>query len=604
MNKKKFIGNYLILKSLYPETLGPAFRVGLIENGRIKKHCILTEVDPVFSKNPENWKKIQILLEGIKKSNIVSLYSPGQILKLEDRYYLVYNYLDARNFETVMRDVDKRGLTVNFDLAFSIVLAVADIIEAASSIVVSGEKSFHGFLTPDNIILHNDGKISLKNYGLIPYLQKDEQINSYLLNNYGAYFSPEELRQEKISPQSDIYHLGFIAFKMLTGNYFAYIEGEDFDRKFDSLKFRSSVFGSNKETLDSVIQFFKKTLHPDPKKRFLSIREFKDFISDKFHLEELSSVLFNLAYFMDSLYADANKEEEAELKAELEMKIEEERKEANGTELVSTILASLEEEKKTSKKWLWISSGALLFLVVVFFIIYQTQLGKREKEKQEAMQKEQEYAMKIKQMEEMLQKEREEAERKKAELTEAERKAMEEKALKMQQELEKLKKQQELEKQKIAEEEQRQKQLAEEKARQEEEERKRQEEEKRLREEEEKRKQEELKKIEESRIKEGQLVAYTELDQKPQKVSGDIPPYPKILVTKYTRPQEVIINVMVSLLIDTNGNVENVKFIGSYENDIKDFIENSVKKWKYTVAVIQGVKVKTWTPPVSIRLKF
>jgi len=600
MNNKKYIGNYLILKSLFPETLGPTFRVGLVEAGRIKKHYVLTEVDPVFYRDPENWKKIQILLEGIRKSNIVSIYSPGQILRLENKYFLLYNLIDGRNFEQVMRDVDKRGLTVNFDLAFSIALAVADILESASSIVVSGEKSFHGFLTPDNIILHNDGKISLKNYGLIPYLQKDEQIASYLLNNYGAYLSPEEIRREKVSAQSDIYHLGFLVYKMLTGSYFVYSEDDDFDRKFDSVKFRSSVSTGDKTALDNLIQFFKKTLHPDPKKRFLSIREFRDFVSEKFHLEELSSVLFNLAYFMDNLYADQNRVEEAELKAELEMKIEEERRETNGGELVSTILASLEEEKKSSKKWLWITSGALVVIVIVFLIVYQSQLARKEKEKEDILKKQQEYSQRIKEMEEQLMKEKELFAQRQKEMTEAEKKAAEEKALKLQQELEKIRKQQEAELKRKQEEEERLKAEAEAKAKQEEEERMRLEEEKRLREEEEKRRQEELRKIEASKIKEGQLIAYADLDQKPQKISGDKPVPTKILVTKYKRPQITKFDVIVTLLIDQNGNVESVKFIGSYPEDIQEFLIESLKKWKYSPALKDGVKVKVWLPPQRV----
>jgi serine/threonine protein kinase len=85
---------------------------------------------------------------------------------------LIYPLIKGRTFEKVLENSMEKDLPINFDLAFSIAIAIADLIDTGSSIVVSGQKSFHGFLTPDNILIDYDGKIYLKNYGIFPYLNK------------------------------------------------------------------------------------------------------------------------------------------------------------------------------------------------------------------------------------------------------------------------------------------------------------------------------------------------------------------------------------------------------------------------------------------------
>ena len=103
-------------------------------------------------------------------------------------------------------------------------------------------------------------------------ISQNESVYNELEKHYGAWVTPEFFRKEKIVPQSDIYHLGYLLFKMLTGNYFSYAPGDNFEEKISNISFTHHIPDSNKEFIDNLIGFFRKTLNPDP-----SVQRFENF---------------------------------------------------------------------------------------------------------------------------------------------------------------------------------------------------------------------------------------------------------------------------------------------------------------------------------------
>ncbi len=624
MNKQeipyKIVNNYFLFKEIGTDALGVNYRAGEIVSDERKAHhhSLITEVYPFLYSNPNTWKKIGILLEGVRKSNIPKLYSPEKIFQDGNKTYLVYPIMKGRTFEQVMEDSIQKDMPINFDLAFSIAYAIADLIDTGSSIVVSGEKSFHGFLTPDNIIVDYDGKILLKNYGIFPYLSKEMDILAEMEKKYGAWIAPELLRKEKPVSQSDIYHLGYMLYRILTGQYFSCSPDEDFESKFSNISFAQHIPSSDKDFLTNIITFFKKTLNPMPAKRFGNIKEFKDFIAGQFHIEELSSITFNLAYYMNSMYLESMEEENKLLAKELAFVIPEEKKEKASSKkeddhLVEDILTGLDDQKK-SKMRIIIPLAIILLVVVAistFIIVKQQKEVSKQREEQskaaedlkrsfEQYQKNlaNEYQLKLKNIED------------KAANTEAEKKAQED-------EVKKLKEWHDTEMKKAVEkaenlkkeEEQKKKVLEEQKKRDEEadnqkklDEQKRVDEENRLRAiEEQKKKDEQRKNIEEAhRTTEGQLVAFSVLSEKPVLTDGPKPVFPPMIIKKYKGTSSVI---RVIILIDENGTVTDVNIPAQTPSDIKSVLSKTLKKWKYKPGKKDNVKVKVWYP-VDINISF
>jgi len=604
MKEYKVMNDFVYYRDLFSDTMGINYRVSPVENRRPTVHKILCEVSPAISGNADMWKRVKLLLEGIRKSNIPFLYSPEKILVGDRGHQLIFDHFKGKNFEQILVDAEKKGMPINFDLAMSISIAIADIIEVGSSIIVSGERSYHGFLTPDNILIHYDGKIFLKNYGIFQYLDKNEAFYSETEKRYGSWLTPEFMRKERIVAQSDIYHLGYLIYRILTGKYFSCGAGDDFDAKFANLTFKQYMPSTDKNFLTHVITFFKKTLNPDPLKRFLTIKEFKDFIANYFHIEELSSITFNLAYFMNSLYGEAVEEEEKLFKQELAYVIPEPKKEAAATpqskeDLVSGILEGLDERKRVPG-WLWPVLGGVA-LAAAIGIYMAVSSGKkvsevtaeeraREEQRMKALQEQQAQlqamADKIKELE-ALKATADEAQKKALEL---EKQRIEEQRRKAQEEMDRRK----------AEEEQRKLQ-EQETLQKEEEARKAQEEMERKKAEEEKARLAELekKRAEAAKTKTGDLVPFNDVAVQPARTSGSAPAIPVSMRTKY---KGKTMTIPTTLLVDENGNVTTVKILtGNVPADVKVLIEDTVRTWKYSPAQKDNVNVKVW---LSVPFKF
>jgi hypothetical protein len=390
MDKYRVRQNYVIFEKIGEDSLGFNERAAELKDQKADTHYFLTSVYPYLSNNHEIWGRIKILLEGIKRSNITNLYSPDKIIKDKNDIFLVYEHKNIKNMEQILADAAKNNVLVSFDLAFSTVLSIADLIDTGASIVVSGKKSFHGMLTPDNIFIDCDGKIFLKNYGIHQYLKSDE-IYAEMIKKYGTWLTPEFLRKEKIVNQSDIYHLGYIIFRVLTGKYFSLNQGEDINRKLSNITFDCQLPSNDKELISKIIVFFKKTLNPNPELRFSNIKEFKDFISSNFHIEELSSITFNLAYFMNSVYKDQVEKEEELFKKELQYEVPKEEKKTfleqkkTDDHLVEDILSGLEKESSRAKKPIIIGLFTIIALIIIGILIIPSLTGnKKELEEQNA----------------------------------------------------------------------------------------------------------------------------------------------------------------------------------------------------------------------------
>jgi serine/threonine protein kinase len=601
MKEYKMMNDYLYFRDLFSDTMGINYRVAPVQNRKPVGHKLLCEVSPSISTQPDMWKRVKLLLEGIKKSNIPFLYSPEKIIVGEKQCLLLFEYFNGKNFEQILGDADKKGMPINFDLAMSICIAIADIIEVGSSIIVSGEKSFHGFLTPDNILIHYDGKILLKNYGIFPYLDKNETFYSEMEKRYGSWLTPEFIRKEKPVSQSDIYHLGYMIYRILTGKYFSYSAGEDFDAKFSNLTFKQYMPSTDKNFLTHVITFFKKTLNPDPLKRFLTIKEFKDFIANYFHIEELSSITFNLAYFMNSLYGESVEEEEKVLKQELQYVVPEPKKEVpraqqqqQGKEdLVSGILEGLDERKKLPG-WLWPAVGGVVLVAAIGIfmavssgnktseISAQAKVQDEQRLKAQNEQADQIKAMadKIKELELSkttadeatkkvieLEKQRLEEQKRKKEDDQAKMKAEDEKkkleeAAQLQKTEDAKKAQDELDKKKVDDEKLKQQQEI------------------------------EKKKVEAARTKPGDLVPLSDVTVQPAKLSGNTLSVPVSLKNKYKGKTMV---VPTTFQVDENGDVSKIKILlGNVPSDIQSLIKETLATWKYSPAMKDNVKVKVY----------
>lgn len=385
------VDSYFIFEELNADSIGKNFRAVELRKGAPQDHKLLTKVHPVLFKDAEEWKRANVLHERLRHANIPNLYIPEKVIKKDDRAFFVFPFLKGKTLVQVVKDAQQKESPIPFDLAFYIAIAIAAMLEAGSAIVVRNQNAFHGFLTPGHIIIDYDGNIFLKYFGLWPLFEESEAVFSEMTRKYGFCLSPEFIRREKIVPQSDFYYLGYIVYLMLTGDYFSYLPGEDFESTFTSISFVSDLPSTDIEFLTTLINFFRKTLNPIVSRRFDHIEEFKDYILKSFQSpdDDYADFQFRLSAYMKILYPETMEAEEKILAAELSQPLPEDREISekpveDEDEVMETIFLDERAQKETKHSKLLLVTLIIVILALaggIYFLVDQLNKAKEEQQK-------------------------------------------------------------------------------------------------------------------------------------------------------------------------------------------------------------------------------
>lgn len=123
-----------------------------------------------------------------------------------DRNYMILEYVNGIDLRQLVKQNGPQKESEVLDWAIQIAIALKYLHEREEPIV-------HRDLTPDNIVLRNDGKIVIVDFGAA-----NELIGNATGTFVGkhAFIAPEQLRG-KANVQSDIYAFGCTLFFLLTG---------------------------------------------------------------------------------------------------------------------------------------------------------------------------------------------------------------------------------------------------------------------------------------------------------------------------------------------------------------------------------------------------
>jgi len=214
-----------------------------------------------------------------------------------DRYYLVMNFIEGEDLESILKKEGKPGLPEHLVIKWAVeVLKVLIYLHSHNPPVIYRD------IKPSNIMVHKDGRIILIDFGIARIIYPDGGTQTTVGTDG---YAPEEQYYGKVEPASDLYALGATMHHLLTG-----VTPLPF--KFDP---PVTIVPSLSPEVESVVM---KALREKPKDRFSSAEEMLlalDFNKTKditppvikyipsgiWKLQESNtSVKLNSVYFIDS----------------------------------------------------------------------------------------------------------------------------------------------------------------------------------------------------------------------------------------------------------------------------------------------------------------
>nr|WP_194241377.1 Stk1 family PASTA domain-containing Ser/Thr kinase [Galbitalea soli] len=136
--------------------------------------------------------------------NVVNVFDQGQD---SDMAYLVMEYLPGITLRDLLQEHGR--LTTEQTL---------DVLEAVLSGLSAAHKAgiVHRDLKPENVLLADDGRIKIGDFGLARAASANTATGAALLGTI-AYLSPELVTRGIADTRSDIYAVGIMTYEMLTG---------------------------------------------------------------------------------------------------------------------------------------------------------------------------------------------------------------------------------------------------------------------------------------------------------------------------------------------------------------------------------------------------
>ncbi len=171
------------------------------------------------------------------------------------------------------------GQTLEDQIATGDLIPVAEtlsiIIQLAQGLKKAHEKEIvHRDIKPANIIVTNEGEVKIVDFGLAKLKGQAKLTKEETTLGTIAYMSPEQARGEEIDAQTDIWSLGIIFYKMLTGKS-PFIADYDQAIIYNILnEIPEPINNLNKDVppeLDNVVQ---KCLEKNKDKRYQTLKEF------------------------------------------------------------------------------------------------------------------------------------------------------------------------------------------------------------------------------------------------------------------------------------------------------------------------------------------
>jgi serine/threonine-protein kinase len=235
----------------------------------------------------------QQILAGLQHPNIASLYDGG--LMDDGTPYLVMEFVDGYPIDQFCR---QNKLSV--DQRIELFLDVCSAVQYAHANLI-----IHRDLKAQNIYVNSDGTVKILDFGIAKMLEQKPDQQALLETRAGhqfwtpQYAAPEQVQAGQVSVVSDVYALGVLLYKLLTGIYplnlkdknlteieriicntepelpsGAILNSRDLDKEYGPLKVSGKVISKKLQgDLDAVIL---KALRKEPERRYQSADQFAE----------------------------------------------------------------------------------------------------------------------------------------------------------------------------------------------------------------------------------------------------------------------------------------------------------------------------------------
>ncbi|MHB8874573.1 MAG: serine/threonine protein kinase [Myxococcaceae bacterium] len=186
---------------------------------------------------------------------------------VRQRLAVVREDVGGFNLGQALQRLNTKEVLLQTPLALAMIIELADLVQRAHQAGV-----VHGAITPGNVLLSREGKLSVCDFGALKALNSVAALKKVFgARGRGAYRAPEVTQGEEPTQASDLYSLGAIAYELLTLREPITGKGASMSTRHEPLPAPSRLDRRINSRLDPIVM---RALDASPPRRFKSCGEF------------------------------------------------------------------------------------------------------------------------------------------------------------------------------------------------------------------------------------------------------------------------------------------------------------------------------------------
>jgi eukaryotic-like serine/threonine-protein kinase len=257
----KTILHYKIIEQVGQGGMGVVYKA---EDLKLKRDVAVKFLPHHISINEDEKQRFEIEAQAAASLNHPNIATIFSIEEAEGEMFIVMEYINGKELKEIVRAYRDKPLTVNYVINYAV--QIAEGLQAAHS-----KGIIHRDIKSSNIMVTEDGKIKIMDFGLAKIGKGKEVTQAGLTVGTIAYMSPEQTKGDDIDHRTDIWSYGIVLYEMITGEL--PFKGEYDQATIYSILNEDPPIIIKEKDDNSLFEIVKKSLKKDREKRYNQFSE-------------------------------------------------------------------------------------------------------------------------------------------------------------------------------------------------------------------------------------------------------------------------------------------------------------------------------------------
>jgi serine/threonine protein kinase len=213
-------GKYTLHEKIGAGGMAEVFRATVEGAGGFEKQVALKRILVPHARDPDF---VNMFIDEARIAVALSHPNVAQIFEfdeVDDVYYIAMEYVEGHNLSELIKHVRRREILIPTELILHIGGEVCRGLDAAHSATDGDGRPLgiiHRDISPQNVQISHGGDVKILDFGVAKAHDKLVQTEAGTIRGKLLYMAPEQVRAKKLDHRVDIFSLGLVLYKALTG---------------------------------------------------------------------------------------------------------------------------------------------------------------------------------------------------------------------------------------------------------------------------------------------------------------------------------------------------------------------------------------------------